>query len=103
MRQWWHGRAMPMAAVGGVKVAPEGRGRGVGRALMTALLREIAARGFPVSALYPATAPLYRSLGWEIAGGLYRGDRLALLPRCCRLRRRAAAAGPAGPAGGRAR
>jgi len=35
---------------------------------MTALLDEIAARGYPLSALFPATAPLYRSLGWELAG-----------------------------------
>jgi predicted acetyltransferase len=73
MRQWWHGRALPMAGVGGVKVAPEQRGRGTGRALMTELLRVIAGRGYPLSVLYPATAPLYRSLGWELAGGLYRG------------------------------
>jgi predicted acetyltransferase len=72
MRQWWHGRALPMAGVGGVKVAPEQRGRGTGRALMTELLRIIAGRGYPLSVLYPATAPLYRSLGWELAGGLYR-------------------------------
>jgi predicted N-acetyltransferase YhbS len=72
MRQWWHGRAVPMAGVGGVKVAPEQRGRGTGRALMTELLRVIAERGYPLSVLYPATAPLYRSLGWELAGGLYR-------------------------------
>jgi predicted N-acetyltransferase YhbS len=72
MRQWWHGRALRMAGVGGVKVAPEQRGRGTGRALMTELLRVIAGRGYPLSALYPATAPLYRSLGWELAGGLYR-------------------------------
>ena len=73
MRQWWHGQALPMAGVGGVKVAPEQRGRGTGRALMTELLRVIAGRGYPLSVLYPATAPLYRSLGWELAGGLYRG------------------------------
>ena len=73
MRQWWHGRAVPMAGVGGVKVAPEQRGRGTGRALMTELLRVISDRGYPLSVLYPATAPLYRSLGWELAGGLYRG------------------------------
>jgi predicted acetyltransferase len=72
MRQWWHGRAVRMAGVGGVKVAPEQRGRGVGRTLMTELLRVIAGRGYPLSVLYPATAPLYRSLGWELAGGLYR-------------------------------
>ena len=28
----------------------------------------MAARGYPLSALYPATMPLYRSLGWELAG-----------------------------------
>jgi len=71
MRQWWHGRSMPMAGVAGVKVAPEYRGRGVGRALMNGLIAEIVERGYPVSALYPATAPLYRSLGWELAGGKY--------------------------------
>jgi predicted acetyltransferase len=72
MRQWWHGRAVRMAGVGGVKVAPEQRGRGTGRAMMTELLRVIAGRGYPLSVLYPATAPLYRSLGWELAGGMYR-------------------------------
>ena len=71
MRQWWHGRSLRMAGVGGVKVAPEQRGRGVGRALMTELLRVITDRGYPLSVLFPATAPLYRSLGWELAGGFY--------------------------------
>jgi predicted acetyltransferase len=71
MRQWWHGQSMPMAGVAGVNVAPEYRGRGVGRALMTGLIPVMAGRGYPVSALYPSTAPLYRSLGWEMAGGRY--------------------------------
>jgi predicted acetyltransferase len=71
MRQWWCGRAVPMAGVSGGKVAPEDRGRGIGRRMMTALLDEIAVRGFPLSALFPATMPLYRSLGWELAGGRY--------------------------------
>jgi GNAT acetyltransferase-like protein len=35
---------------------------------MAALLDEVAARGYPLSVLYPATMPLYRSLGWELAG-----------------------------------
>ena len=77
MRQYWHGRALPMAGIGGVKVAPETRGRGVGRALMTQLLAELAARGYPLSVLYPATARLYRSLGWELAGGHYQAEVLA--------------------------
>jgi hypothetical protein len=71
MRQWWHGRSMPMAGVAGVKVAPEERGRGVGTAMMAALLEQIGERGFPVSVLFPTTAPLYRAAGWEIAGRRY--------------------------------
>ncbi len=71
MRQWWCGQPVPMAGVSSVRVAPEDRGRGIGRLLMTALLDEIAAHGYPLSVLYPATMPLYRSLGWELAGGRY--------------------------------
>lgn len=72
MRQWWRGRSLPMAAVAGVKVAPEERGRGVGRALMAELLEQVAAAGYPLSVLYPATAGVYRALGWELAGGQYQ-------------------------------
>ncbi len=68
MRQCWQGRWQPMAGVASVMVAPEDRGRGTGRALMTAMLELIASRGYRISALYPATSALYRSLGWEIAG-----------------------------------
>jgi predicted acetyltransferase len=68
MRQWWHGRAVPMAGVAGVKIAPEDRGRGIGRAVMTALVELMAGRGYPLATLYPATMTIYRSLGWEIAG-----------------------------------
>ena len=84
LRQWWHGRVVRMAGVGGVRVAPEARGRGIGTALMTELLRVIADRGYPLSVLYPATAPIYRSLGWELAGGFYQARvptrSLAALP-----------------------
>jgi predicted acetyltransferase len=71
MRQWWHGKSMPMAGVASVKIAPEFRGRGIGRRLVTELVSLIAERGYPVSVLYPATMPIYRSLGWELAGGRY--------------------------------
>lgn len=71
MRQWWAGRAVGCAGVASVKVAPEYRGRGIGRRLMTELLGLIAERGYPLSSLYPATMPIYRSLGWELAGGRY--------------------------------
>ncbi|MGH3276480.1 MAG: GNAT family N-acetyltransferase, partial [Streptosporangiaceae bacterium] len=70
-RQWWRGRSLPMAAVAGVKVAPHRQGAGLGRAVVTALLQRMAGAGYPLSVLYPSTAPLYRSLGWEFAGGLF--------------------------------
>jgi predicted acetyltransferase len=71
MVQWWHGRRLPMAGVAGVKVAPEARGAGIGRSLMTALLSDIADRGYPLSVLFPATTPLYRAMGYELAGDQY--------------------------------
>jgi len=71
MRQWWHGREVPMAGVAGVKVAPEYRGRGVGRALMAELSEIMTGRGYPLSALYAATMPIYRQQGWEMAGARY--------------------------------
>lgn len=64
--QWWHGRAVPMDGVASVCVAPEDRGRGIGRRLATALVERLRSR--PLSALYPATAPVYRSVGYEHAG-----------------------------------
>ena len=67
-RQWWNGRPVPMAGVASVMVAPEDRGRGAGRALMTALIGLMTERGYPLAVLFPATMTIYRSLGWEIAG-----------------------------------
>jgi predicted acetyltransferase len=71
-QQFWGGRPMPMGGVAGVVVAPDARGRGVGSRLMTAIARRSQELGDLVSALYPATIPLYRALGWEIAGAQYR-------------------------------
>ncbi|MGC4877807.1 GNAT family N-acetyltransferase [Micromonospora sp. DT43] len=80
--QWWSGRAVPAADVGGVAVAPEARGRGVARALLTALLRGARERGAAVSALYPTVAAPYRACGWETAGVLRTVDlTTAALPR----------------------
>jgi len=72
MRQYWLGRPVTMAGIASVKVAPEHRGRGIGRALMTETLRLADERGYALSVLYPATVPIYRSLGWELAGAKHR-------------------------------
>lgn len=66
--QWWHGRPQPMAGVAGVTVNPEDRGRGVGTRLMRAVVDRAAELGDAVSALYPATTPVYRATGYEHAG-----------------------------------
>jgi predicted acetyltransferase len=67
-RQWWGGSPLPLAGIGGVVVAPEFRGRGIGAALMSAVVTRAAQQGFPLSALYPATVPPYRAVGYELAG-----------------------------------
>ncbi|WP_192581047.1 GNAT family N-acetyltransferase [Micromonospora noduli] len=80
--QWWSGRAVSAADVAGVAVAPEARGRGVARAMLTALLRGAHERQAAVSALYPTVAAPYRSCGWEAAGVLRTLDlATAALPR----------------------
>jgi len=72
MQQSWGGRPVLMAGVAGVVVAPEHRGRGVGTMLMRATLQRARELGAAVSALYPATMPIYRGLGWEVAGARQR-------------------------------
>jgi len=39
--------------------------------MMIAAVREMRAAGWALSALYPATVPLYRRAGYELAGGVY--------------------------------
>jgi predicted acetyltransferase len=66
--QFFGGRSVPMGGVGDVAVAPEHRGRGLARRIMTEALRAMRARGEVVSTLFPATTTLYRGLGYELAG-----------------------------------
>lgn len=71
MGQWFGGRAVPMTGVAAVAVAPEHRSQGAATALMRAAVEEMRASA-PLSALYPATQPLYRAVGYERAGCEYR-------------------------------
>lgn len=68
MGHWFGGRSVTSGAISAVGVAPTERGRGVAKALMTNVLRELAARRVAVSTLYPASWGLYRAVGYELTG-----------------------------------
>lgn len=65
--QAFGGRLVPMAAISGVGVGPEQRGRGYASQLFQALLPTIRERGLPLSGLMPASTGLYRKVGYEMA------------------------------------
>jgi predicted acetyltransferase len=71
-QHWWRGRRVPMAGIAGVVVDPAYRGRGVGSRLMRGVLERSHELGSALTALYPATLPVYRKLGYEFGGGRYR-------------------------------
>ncbi|MDZ8083411.1 MAG: GNAT family N-acetyltransferase [Nostoc sp. DcaGUA01] len=71
MGQWWGGERVPMTGIAVVGIAPEYRGSGAAIALMQHTLKELYARGIPLSALYPAVQTLYRKVGYEQAGSWY--------------------------------
>ena len=62
---WIGGRRIPTAGVAGVAVAPEYRGQGLARRLMTHLLAQSRERGAVISTLFRTAPALYRSLGYE--------------------------------------
>ncbi len=66
--QWFGGRSVPMGGLAGVAVAPESRGSGIARQLVSDALAAMRERGEVLSSLYPTTATLYRSMGYEFAG-----------------------------------
>ncbi|MGI9017014.1 MAG: GNAT family N-acetyltransferase, partial [Euzebya sp.] len=61
--QWLGGRRVPMAGIGSVIVVPEARGRGVGGALVNAVLSQAAEQGDVISCLYPTAPGVYRRFG----------------------------------------
>lgn len=63
---WMNGREVPMTGLSAVAVAPERRGQGVVRALLTDMLREMKAASQCTSTLYPSSYALYRKFGWDL-------------------------------------
>jgi predicted acetyltransferase len=65
---WFGGRLVPGCGIAGVIVAPELRGRGLARLVLTHLLHEARARGATVATLFRTSPGAYRRLGCEEVG-----------------------------------
>ncbi|MDQ6696321.1 MAG: GNAT family N-acetyltransferase, partial [Actinomycetota bacterium] len=80
--QYFGGRRLACAGISGVTVAPQARNRGLARRLLLESIDRAAADGEAIAALYPTTAALYRSVGFEVSGWwVQRGLGMAELPR----------------------
>ena len=66
--QSFRGRRVPMGGIGGVVVAIDQRGHGIGSRLLAGALDLMAERDMAISSLYPSTPAPYRAWGWEVAG-----------------------------------
>lgn len=80
--QWFGGRSIPCAGIAAVGVEPHRRGAGLASRIVADALRELAAAGTPIAALYPSNLELYRRAGFDVAGGRYE-----LRVRCAELAR----------------
>jgi predicted acetyltransferase len=70
--QYFGGKSLGCAGLALVACAPQFRSRGLTRGLLTEILREQHRARVPLSALYPSTRTLYRKLGYETAGAIFR-------------------------------
>lgn len=71
-RQWFGGRAVPLAGYSPVAVLPEYRGRGWAKAVTAGHYADLRERGEVIAGLYPASVAMYRSVGFELAGSYVR-------------------------------
>lgn len=89
--QWFGGRRVPMRGVAAVGIDPEHRAKGLASELVVGVLEETHGDGYPLSALFPATQPVYRRAGYELAGHWLRyrlaADVIDLRDRDLDLRR----------------
>jgi predicted acetyltransferase len=68
MGQYYGGERVAMTGVAAVAVDPCQRGEGLATSLMRGALQELRHQGVALSALYSASQPLYRGVGYEHAG-----------------------------------
>jgi predicted acetyltransferase len=99
MGQYFGGKSVPMVGIAGVGTSAEARGTGAALAIMTRVLHEQRAKGFPISTLYPATLGLYRKVGYERAGARFEArvplSAIGFQDRALPLRAMAPEDGPA--------
>lgn len=67
---WFGGRIVPASGIAAVAVAPEVRGVGLSRMMLTRLLEGARARGAVISTLFDTTPFPYRAVGFEEVGAL---------------------------------
>ncbi len=67
---WFGGRLVPASGIAGVAVAPEVRGTGLARQVLTTLLGAARERGAVISTLFATNRVPYRRLGYEETGAL---------------------------------
>lgn len=71
---WFGGRLVSTAGIAGVAVAPEYRGTGAAREIMTRTLRAARESGAALTTLFRTAPALYRSLGYEQIAELITGE-----------------------------
>ncbi len=82
MGHFFGGRSVPCAGVAGVAVQPHHRRKGLGASIMERFLVESHDQGLALASLYAANHPLYRRVGFELAGAYAEAgiapDRIAV-------------------------
>lgn len=72
MGQSFGGRVVPTVGIAGVGIDPAHRGQRAASTLMAGSMAELHQQGVALSTLYPATLPLYRGAGYELAGDRWK-------------------------------
>lgn len=68
MGQYFGGKSVRMLGIAGVAVAPEDRGKGYAKRMMSECVRAAGDEGWPLVGLFASTHTLYRAVGFEHAG-----------------------------------
>jgi predicted acetyltransferase len=68
MGQYFGGKPVGCVGIASLTVAPPWKGRGTSTELLAQLVEEAQQEGYGLATLYPSTLPVYRKVGFEVAG-----------------------------------